>query len=136
MDESNYKLKLRATSMYQILLALLIIVIGIMSTQDAQQSVLFSIIYIFLGVFLIFRYFNMPKEIIVDSELVTFKNWFGKEKAAYITDLKRIQKKMSYITITTEEKRIIMPSGFNDFNKFTEDMKKRNPGVEVVGIKL
>ncbi len=42
---------------------------------------------------------------------------------------------MNYITIATQEKRIVMPTGFADFKRFTEDMKKRNPGVEVAGIK-
>ncbi len=132
MEESNYSIKLGLTSMIQILLGVLIIVLGFIMGQDTQQKSIFWLVYVLLGVFVLFRYFNMPREIIVDSELVTFKNWFSKEKAAYI---KEIQKRMNYITISTEEKRIVMPAGFKDLHKFAEDMKKRNPQVEVVGIK-
>lgn len=135
MEDSNYSIKLGLTSMIQILLAVLIIVLGIVMSHDPQQKSIFWLVYILLGVFVLFRYFNMPKEIIVDNELVTFKNWFGREKAAYIKDLKKIQKRMNYLTISTEEKRIVMSAGFNDLHKFAEDMKKRNPGVEVVGVK-
>ncbi len=136
MDDSNYTLKLKLISMYPLVLFLIIILLGIKMNQNTmQEKNSFWIIYIVMGLVFMFRYLNMPKEIIVDNELVTFKNWFGREKAAYIKDLKKIQKRMSYITISTEEKRIVMPAGFADFKRFIEDMKKRNPGVEVVGVK-
>ena len=136
MDNSNYTLKLKLISMYPIIFSIIIVLLGIKMNQNTmQEKSSFWIIYIVIGFVLMFRYLNMPKEIIVDNELVTFKNWFGREKSAYIKDLKKIQKRMSYITISTEEKRIVIPAGFADFKRFTEDMKKRNPGVEVTGVK-
>ncbi len=135
MSEKSYSIKLRATSMYQIILALLIMVLGIYMILTTQGQSVLWVVYVILGVVLMFRYFNMPKEIKVDEELLTFKNWFGKEKMAYIKDLKKISKRMSYLYIYTEEKRIITPSGFNDLKNFSDDMKTRNSQLEVSGIK-
>ncbi len=135
MDDKNYLLGLRVTGMYQIILAILIVVLGIYMLSITKEGSLLWIVYIFLGVILLFRYLNMPREIIVDEELLTFKNWFGKEKMAYIKDLKRISKRMSYLYVYTDEKRIVMPSGFNDLKKLADDMKSRNPQVEITGIK-
>lgn len=135
MDDKNYLLGLRVTGMYQIILAILIVVLGIYMLSITKEGSLLWIVYIFLGVVLLFRYLNMPREIIVDEELLTFKNWFGKEKMAYIKDLKRISKRMSYLYVYTDEKRIVMPSGFNDLKKLADDMKSRNPQVEITGIK-
>jgi uncharacterized protein YacL len=135
MSEKSYSIKLRATSMYQIILALLIMVLGIYMILTTQEQSVLWVVYVILGVVLMFRYFNMPKEIKVGEELLTFKNWFGKEKMAYIKDLKKISKRMSYLYVYTEEKKIIMPSGFNDLKMFADDMKSRNPQVEIAGIK-
>ncbi len=135
MSEKSYSIKLRATSMYQIILALLIMVLGIYMILTTQGQSVLWVVYVILGVVLMFRYFNMPKEIKVDEELLTFKNWFGKEKMAYIKDLKKISKRMSYLYVYTEEKRIITPSGFNDLKNFSDDMKTRNSQLEVSGIK-
>lgn len=135
MEGKNYSIKLRATSMYQIILALLIMVLGIYMILTSKESQILWVVYVILGLALLLRYFNMPKEIVVDEELLTFKNWFGKEKMAYIKDLKKISKRMSYLYIYTEEKRIIAPSGFNDLKTLADDMKTRNPQVEVSGIK-
>ena len=135
MDDKNYLLGLRVTGMYQIILAILIVVLGIYMLSITREGSLLWVVYIFFGIVLIFRYLNMPREIIVDEELLTFKNWFGKEKMAYIKDLKRISKRMSYLYVYTDEKRITMPSGFNDLKKLADDMKSRNPQVEISGIK-
>ena len=135
MEGKNYSIKLRATSMYQIILALLIMVLGIYMILTSKESQILWVVYVILGLALLLRYFNMPKEIVVDEELLTFKNWFGKEKMAYIKDLKKISKRMSYLYIYTEEKRIIAPSGFNDLKTLADDMKTRNPQLEVSGIK-
>ena len=135
MEEKNYSIKLRATSMYQIIIAVLIVVLGIYMTLTTKEGNTLWIIYMLLGGLLMFRFYNMPKEIHVDEELLTFKNWFGKEKMAYIKDLKRISKRMSYLYVYTDEKRITMSSGFNDLKKFADDMKSRNPQVEITGIK-
>ncbi len=135
MEEKKYSIKLRVSSMYQIVLAVLIIVLGIFMLQQAQERGVFYYVYILLGMVLLFRYFNMPKEIIVDEELVTLRNWFGKDKLAYIKDIKTIQKRMGYLYVRTDEKRLVMPSGFNDLKMFADDMKARNSGVEVTGIK-
>jgi hypothetical protein len=110
-------------------------VLGIYMILTTQEQSVLWVVYVILGVVLMFRYFNMPKEIKVDEELLTFKNWFGKEKMAYIKDLKKISKRMSYLYIYTEEKRIITPSGFNDLKNFSDDMKTRNSQLEVSGIK-
>jgi len=135
MEEKNYSIKLRATSMYQIILAVLIVVLGIYMTLTTKEGNTLWIIYMLLGGLLMFRFYNMPKVIYVDEELLTFKNWFGKEKMAYIKDLKRISKRMSYLYVYTDEKRITMSSGFNDLKKFADDMKSRNSQVEITGIK-
>ena len=135
MEGKNYSIKLRATSMYQIILALLIMVLGIYMILTSKEQQVLWVVYVILGLALLLRYFNMPKEIKVDQELLTFKNWFGKEKMAYIKDIKRISKRMSYLYIYTDEKRIIAPSGFNDLKMFADDMKARNTQVEVSGIK-
>ena len=135
MEGKNYSIKLRATSMYQIILALLIMVLGIYMILTSKEQQVLWVVYVILGLALLLRYFNMPKEIKVDEELLTFKNWFGKEKMAYIKDLKRISKRMSYLYVYTDEKRITMSSGFNDLKKFADDMKSRNPQVEITGIK-
>ena len=135
MEEKNYSIKLRVTSMYQIILAVLIVVLGFYMIYTTKNGGTLWLVYILLGVLLMFRYFNMPKLIMVDDELLTFKNWFGKEKMAYIKDLKRISKSMSYLYFYTEEKRITAPSGFNDLKMLADDMKERNPQVEITGIK-
>jgi hypothetical protein len=135
MGDNNYSIQLRGTAMFQAILALLIVILGIYMIMTSQEQRFLWIVYVILGIALMFRYFNMPKEIKVDEELLTFKNWFGKEKMAYIKDLKRINKRMGYLYFYTEEKRIIAPSRFNELKKFADDMKTRNPQVEISGIK-
>jgi hypothetical protein len=135
MGDNNYSIQLRGTAMFQAILALVIVILGVYMIINSQEQRMLWIVYVILGLALMFRYFNMPKEIKVDEELLTFKNWFGKEKMAYIKDLKRIIKRMGYLYFYTEEKRIIAPSRFNDLKKFADDMKGRNSQVEVTGIK-
>ena len=135
MGDNNYSIQLRGTAMFQAILALVIVILGVYMIINSQEQRVLWIVYVILGLALMFRYFNMPKEIKVDEELLTFKNWFGKEKMAYIKDLKRIIKRMGYLYFYTEEKRIIAPSRFNDLKKFADDMKGRNSQVEVTGIK-
>jgi hypothetical protein len=135
MGENNYSIQLRGTAMFQAILALLIVLLGVYMIITSQEQRMLWIVYVILGFALMFRYFNMPKEIIVDDELLTFKNWFGKEKMAYIKDLKRIIKRLGYLYIYTEEKRIIASSRFSELKKFADDMKARNSQVEITGIK-
>ena len=135
MGDNNYSIQLRGTAMFQAILALVIVILGVYMIINSQEQRMLWIVYVILGLALMFRYFNMPKEIKVDEELLTFKNWFGREKMAYIKDLKRIIKRMGYLYFYTEEKRIIAPSRFNDLKKFADDMKGRNSQVEVTGIK-
>jgi Family of unknown function (DUF6560) len=135
MEDKNYSIQLRGTAIFQAILALVIVILGIYMIVTSQEQRLLWVVYVIFGVALMFRYFNMPKEIKVDEELLTFKNWFGKEKMAYIKDLNKIIKRMGYLYFYTEEKRIIAPSRFSELKKFADDMKARNPKVEVSGIK-
>jgi hypothetical protein len=135
MGDKNYSIKVRGSGMFQAALALLIVILGIYMVMTSQEQRLLWIVYVILGLAFMFRFFNMPKEIKVDEELLTFKNWFGKEKMVYIKDLKRIIKRMGYLYFYTEEKKIISTSRLGELKKFADDMKARNPQVEISGIK-
>lgn len=137
MDELNYTIAAKNKRFFATI-SLFIIVIAIelylIIESQGQTDILLRLVIIGLFFIMIFRFFSMPKEIRVEDDLVFFRNWFGKEKAAYIKDFRKIIKRMGNITIFTEDKVIRFNTGFKDFEKFCNDIQKRNTKVEVIGI--
>ena len=138
MSELNYTITAKKARFFltmALFVAVIIIELYLLTTPEAQNDFTLRIVIIVLFGFVIFRYLGMPKDIRVDDELIYFVNWLGKEKMAYIKDLRRIVSRLGSVTIFTEDKVIRIASGFNDFKKFCDDMKKRNPQVDVIGVK-
>ena len=138
MSDNNYTITAKRTRFFltiALFIAVIVIELYLLTTPEAQNDFTLRIVIIALFGFVIFRYLSMPKDIRVDDELIYFVNWLGKEKMAYIKDLRRIVSRLGSVTIFTEDKVIRIASGFNDFKKFCDDMQKRNPQVDVIGVK-
>ncbi|MGA7837979.1 MAG: hypothetical protein WB996_08435 [Ignavibacteriaceae bacterium] len=138
MEELNYTIEAQKTRFF-LTLALFVTVITIelylIIENQGQTDLMLRVVIIALFFLVIYRYLSMPKEIRVENDLVYFKNWFGKEKAAYIKDFRKIIKRLGNTTIFLEDKVIRLASGFDDFRKFCDDVQKRNPDVLVIGVK-
>lgn len=138
MEKLNYTIESLKTKFY-LTIGLFLSVVGVelylVLDNEGNTSIVFRLAMIALFIIVIIRYFGMPKQIRVEDDLVFFTSWYGKEKAAYIKDFRKIVKRMGNTTIFTEDKIIRLVTGFEDFKKFCDDVQKINPKVEVIGVK-
>ena len=138
IDETS-AIFLRAGNKYYPLLTLLILTgIGVfvsirisMDSFGLDQSI--AIVFWITVIYLWIRLMNMPVEMSLKENRIFFSDYLSNIKYMLIPDLLSIEQKKSIITIISKSDKIKIQSAFDGISEMVEELKKKNPQINVIG---
>lgn len=136
----SYKLKQNFSGLFQAYgtpISIIAVLLYLVFTFSHFSSTFFIVYFLAIFAFAGYRYFiyiKRPLEIEVNGNQIKLKDIFGKITEltfAELTDIEINKRRELYISF--REKKLRGLNTFKDFEKFIEDVKKKNPNTKFWG---
>ena len=136
----SYKLKQNFSGLFQAYgtpISLIAVLLYLVFTFSHFSSTFFIVYFLAIFAFAGYRYFiyiKRPLEIEVNGNQIKLKDIFGKVTELTFADLTDIEiNKRRELYLSFRETKLRGLNTFKDFEKFIEDVKKKNPNTKFWG---